>query len=462
MNNSAPTPGYNLYPYPTARPRTRNDDNYWNTRRFSPSIQIPLPVPMTGPVHASNNPEYFNSNATALAPALEYYSSQYRQSMTSHPSLNLPSYVLPYTYNQPLNYPAKKIPWNFEKIRFLSEGSFGKVYLVRERLSGFIYALKTVRKVKPERGRSGRSHAEQSFIERNILASVRHPYIVKLYYTLQDDRDLHFVFEYASGGELHTFIDNYGHLDQYGSAFYASELVLALHYLHTEFGVVHRDLKTENCLIDRDGHLLLADFGLSKILRKDQRCKSLVGTVGFIAPEILQGREYDFPSDWWSLGIVVFHLLTGHLPFKGDNWEEYLNRIWSTKFLDYPPHVPENAKDFCNKLLEPNPRRRWGANIEGVKTHPFFRNIDWKKMESRDYSLTPPIVVNSHVHSEPISVAEHLRLNAPNSNPSNSNVYSPAVDNDNSDPFRGFSFDHTRIYNNGPAHDTVYELNPKN
>jgi serine/threonine protein kinase len=177
-------------------------------------------------------------------------------------------------------------------------------------------------------------------------------------------------------------------------AFYIAELVLALSHLHQNIGVVYRDLKPENCLLDADGHLLLTDFGLSKVSSEGSRCSSLLGTPGYMAPEVLigDGSEYGAEVDWWGVGILAFELLTGNLPFEGNSPEKVKQKIQKRK-LQLPSYLSGDAKDFIIRLLRKEPRRRLGYNLSKdlstIKRHRFFRKIDWVRLEARD--IPPPI-----------------------------------------------------------------------
>lgn len=172
--------------------------------------------------------------------------------------------------------------------------------------------------------------------ERDILESVRHPYIVRLFYAMQDHEKLYLILEYAQGGELFTYLANQVMLSEDTVAFYLAEMILALYHLHVNVGVVYRDLKPENCLLDKEGHLVLTDFGLSKVATdSDSSCKTILGTPEYMAPEILQGEEYDYAVDWWSLGAVAYDLLTGIPPFPGNDYKSILQRFGELSALTF-------------------------------------------------------------------------------------------------------------------------------
>lgn len=234
---------------------------------------------------------------------------------------------------------------------------------------------------------------DQTKAERTILESVRHPFVVKLYYAFQDHEKLYLILEYAQGGELFLHLATEKMFSEDVAAFYLASLVLALSHLHLNAGVVYRDLKPENCLLDAEGHLLLTDFGLSKVKTDDSACRSFLGTPEYMAPEILQGKEYDAAVDWWSLGALGVDLLTGSPPFTGNNNKKITEKILKQK-LTLPYYLSSDAKDLLMKLLRKEPSKRLGTNLVKdlpiIKKHRFFRKINWDLLEKRQ--LPPPIV----------------------------------------------------------------------
>lgn len=230
---------------------------------------------------------------------------------------------------------------------------------------------------------------EQTKTERAILESVnRHPFIVKLFYAFQDHEKLYLMLEYAEGGELFTHLAQERMFPEEKASFYMAEMVLALEHLHRNLGVVYRDLKPENCLLDAEGHLLLTDFGLSKVaVDDDDTCKSMLGTVEYMAPEVVQGHKYGFAVDWWSLGALGFDLLTGAPPFQANNHAKILEKIVKSKLV-MPYFLGPDAKDLLTRLLRKEPSKRLGANMPKdmliLKKHRFFRRIDWVKLAKRE------------------------------------------------------------------------------
>ncbi|KAF5867238.1 serine/threonine protein kinase psk1 [Aspergillus alliaceus] len=281
---------------------------------------------------------------------------------------------------------------DFEPLLCLGKGSFGTVLLVRHALTGKLYAQKQFRKASIT---VHKKLVEQTKTERMILESVnRHPFVVKLFYAFQDHEKLYLILEYAQGGELFTHLAMERMFDEDAAAFYMAEMVLALEHLHQNVGVIYRDLKPENCLLDHEGHLLLTDFGLSKISASDDdRCNSSLGTIEYMAPEVIQGKPYGKACDWWSLGALAYDLLTGSPPFKANNHAKLQEKILKQK-LPLPYFLGPDAKDLLTRLLRKDPAKRLGyhmpKDLQTIKNHRFFRKIDWKALTRRE--VTPPII----------------------------------------------------------------------
>lgn len=280
---------------------------------------------------------------------------------------------------------------DFEPLRCLGKGSFGTVILVRQKSTGKLYAQKQFKKASLI---VGKQLVDQTKTERAILESInRHPFVVKLFYAFQDHEKLYLILEYAQGGELFTRMLTERMFPEDTAAFYMAEMVLALEHLHHNVGVVYRDLKPENILLDSEGHLLLTDFGLSKVaVDGHHRCRSMTGTLEYMAPEVLQQESYGTAVDWWSFGILGYDLLTGGSPFRASCDTKIKDKILRQK-LHFPFYMSSDARDLLTRLLRKDPRKRLGTHMpkdmETMKKHRFFRKIDWKKLEARE--IEPPI-----------------------------------------------------------------------
>jgi len=267
---------------------------------------------------------------------------------------------------------------NFEQLNLLGAGTFGRVHKVRNIITKKEYAMKVLSKsVMKLRN------------EVDILMSISHPFIIRLYKTYVDKRNVYLLME-LSGGEFFNLLRVMGRLDKEATRFYAAEMVLVLEYLH-ERSIVYRDLKPENILLDDEGHIKVCDFGFAKVV--EDRTWTLCGTPEYIAPEVIMGKGHDKAVDWWALGILIFEMFAGHPPFYGDHPFEIYEKICEGYYV-FPPHFYEEIKDLVLKLLSPAKTRRLG-NLRGgtndVKSHPFFDGINWEALASRAIKCPLPL-----------------------------------------------------------------------
>ncbi|EPS71542.1 hypothetical protein M569_03217, partial [Genlisea aurea] len=305
---------------------------------------------------------------------------------------------------------------DFEIIKPISRGAFGRVFLARKRATGDLFAIKVLRKADMIR----KNAVESILAERDILIALRNPFVVRFFYSFTCRENLYLVMEYLNGGDLFSLLRNLGCLEEDVARIYIAEVVLALEYLHS-LNVIHRDLKPDNLLIGPDGHLKLTDFGLSKVglinrtsdlsgpsaflgddkLKAAESCAketenrkkhSVVGTPDYLAPEILLGMGHGATADWWSVGVILFELLVGIPPFNAENPLQIFNNIINR---DIPwPKIPEEmsceAYDLINKLLTENPCQRLGAvGASEVKRHSFFRDINWDTLQKQKATFIP-------------------------------------------------------------------------
>ncbi|PTB66006.1 serine/threonine protein kinase, AGC family [Trichoderma citrinoviride] len=272
---------------------------------------------------------------------------------------------------------------DFDLLTLVGKGSFGKVMQVRKKDTGRIYAIKTIRKAKI----ITRSEVTHTLAERSVLAQINNPFIVPLKFSFQSPEKLYFVLAFVNGGELFYHLSKEGRFDINRSRFYTAELLCALECLHG-FNVIYRDLKPENILLDYQGHIALCDFGLCKLEMKDEdSTNTFVGTPEYLAPELLKGEGYGKTVDWWTLGVLLYEMLTGLPPFYDENTNEMYRKILTAP-LNFPGYdvVPPAARDLLTKLLERDPSKRLGVNgSTEIKSHPFFHGIDWKKLLQRKY-----------------------------------------------------------------------------
>ena len=281
------------------------------------------------------------------------------------------------------NQPGKLSIDNFELLKLVGRGSFGKVMQVRKKDTNRIYAIKIIRKAKI----ISLSEVTHTLAERSILAQINNPFIVPLKFAFQSPEKLYFVLAFVNGGELFYHLSNEGRFDVSRSRLYIAEILCALECLHG-FNVIYRDLKPENILLDYQGHIALCDFGLCKLEMKDEdRTNTFCGTPEYLAPELLLAQDYNKTVDWWTLGVLLYEMLTGLPPF----YDKVVNDMYR-KILHEPLHFPDEdvvppvARDLLTKLLNRNPAERLGANGSAeIKSHPFFDPIDWRKLLQRKY-----------------------------------------------------------------------------
>jgi len=273
----------------------------------------------------------------------------------------------------------------FEQSVTLGTGTFGRVYLVRHKPTDKYYAMKTLKKTEVVRLKQ----VEHINSEKQILSSIRHPFIVNLYRSFQDEKYLFMLLEYVIGGEMFLHLRRAGRFSNEVTRFYAAEIVLALEYLHS-LNIVYRDLKPENLLIDQQGHIKITDFGFSK--RVEDRTWTLCGTPEYLAPEIIQSKGHGKAVDWWALGILIFEMLAGYPPFYDDNPFGIYEKILGGR-IQFPAHFDPNAKDLIRKLLAADRTRRLG-NLKGgaadIKNHKWFRGVDWEQLYQK--KIVAPII----------------------------------------------------------------------
>jgi len=274
---------------------------------------------------------------------------------------------------------------DFELLKVIGKGNFGKVMLVRMKGTEEIYAMKMLSKQRIIE----RNEIEHTMAECRILQRLRHPFLVNLHYAFQTEDKLYLILDFVNGGELFFHLTRETRFKEERVKFYAAEILLGLEYLHNA-GVLYRDLKLENLLLTSEGHIVLTDFGLSKqgLDGTDARTATFCGTPEYMAPEMLSGKPYGKAVDWWSFGSLLFEMLTGLPPFYSRDIQEMYRRI-VTERLQFPPYVSDTARSIIYGLLEKDPSRRT-ADPETLKEHPFFDGIDWDMLYRK--RIPPPFV----------------------------------------------------------------------
>ncbi|CAL8308989.1 unnamed protein product [Gadus morhua 'NCC'] len=329
---------------------------------------------------------------------------------------------------------------NFELLKVLGTGAYGKVFLVRKTSGhdeGQLYAMKVLKKAAIVQKAKTTEHTRT---ERQVLEHIRQsPFLVTLHYAFQTHSKLHLILDYVSGGEMFTHLYQRDHFSEEEVRVYIGEIILALEHLH-KLGIVYRDIKLENILLDSDGHIVLTDFGLSKEFLEEERERtySFCGTIEYMAPEIIRGKAgHGMCVDWWSLGILMFELLTGASPFTLEGERNSQSEV-SKRILRCDPPFPSIiepvAQDLLKKLLVKDPHRRLGSGPRGaqdIKAHPFFKGLSWAELAEK--KVASPFKPELKNELDTGNFAEEFTGMDP--------VYSPAVTPPSTDRlFQGYSF----------------------
>ncbi|XP_057710629.1 protein kinase C theta type isoform X2 [Corythoichthys intestinalis] len=288
-----------------------------------------------------------------------------------------------YLYDVPESDRPKFSFDDFVLHKMLGKGSFGKVFLAELKKSAQFFAIKALKKDVVLMD----DDVECAMVERRVLSLAwENPFLTHLHCTFQTEENLFFVMEYLNGGDLMFHIQSCHKFDLHRSTFYAAEIVCGLQFLHSR-GIVYRDLKLDNVLLDCEGHIKIADFGMCKEnMSEEARTSTFCGTPDYIAPEILLGQKYNSSVDWWSFGVLLYEMLVGQSPFRGRDEEELFQSI-RTDDPAYPRWLTRDAKDILIRLFVREPEERLGVK-GNIRSHGFFGATDWTALEQR--KVTPP------------------------------------------------------------------------
>ncbi|KAL3973860.1 tensin [Sarotherodon galilaeus] len=284
---------------------------------------------------------------------------------------------------------------DFDLIRVIGRGSYAKVLLVRLKKNEQMYAMKVVKKELV--------HDDEDIdwvqTEKHVFEQAStNPFLVGLHSCFQTESRLFLVIEYVNGGDLMFHMQRQRKLPEEHARFYAAEICIALNFLH-EKGIIYRDLKLDNVLLDHEGHIKLTDYGMCKEgIRPGDTTSTFCGTPNYIAPEILRGEDYGFSVDWWALGVLMFEMMAGRSPFDiitdnpDMNTEEYLFQVILEKPIRIPRSLSVKAAGVLKGFLNKDPKERLGCQVQtgftDIKSHTFFRSIDWEQLEKKE--VTPP------------------------------------------------------------------------
>lgn len=357
---------------------------------------------------------------------------------------------------------------SFEKLRLLGKGDVGKVYLVREKQSNRLYAMKVLNK----REMIERNKIKRALAEQEILATSNHPFIVTLYHSFQSRDYLYLCMEYCMGGEFFRALQTREtkSICESDARFYAAEVTAALEYLHL-MGFIYRDLKPENILLHQSGHIMLSDFDLSKQNERAKnpgvsfghksgtvmggmhlsstegpsidtkacidgfRTNSFVGTEEYIAPEVIRGKGHTSAVDWWTLGILIYEMLYGTTPFKGSDRKKTFANVLKrdVKFPDSRYPISSNCKSLIRKLLIKDEEKRLGSKTGAseIKNHAFFKNTQWALLRHQKPPMIPVLTKSTKKYEKPPPIDDE-------ENEAKLQV-SKIKDDDDNDPFASFN-----------------------
>ena len=289
--------------------------------------------------------------------------------------------------------------FDYESLAIIGRGAFGEVHVCRNKKTKEIVAIKKIKKsVLLQKNQIKHTRDEQDF-----LSKIKSDWIVELKYSFQEGDFLYLIMEYLPGGDLMNLFIKKDTLTEEEAKFYICEIILAIESIHN-LNCIHRDIKPDNILIDKKGHIKLSDFGLAKIAdnifkediinykgNKHNRNFSCVGTAYYVAPEVLNKKGYGKEIDWWSLGIIFYEMIFGYAPFCSKHTNDVCYKVLHfEKFLKFPENIKisDNAKDLIIKLIT-NSNLRLGKNgSEEIKSHPFFKGINWNKIKE----MKPPFI----------------------------------------------------------------------
>jgi len=294
---------------------------------------------------------------------------------------------------------------DYESLTIVGRGAFGEVHVCREIKTGNIVAIKKIKKdLLAKKNQIFHVRNEQLF-----MSKAKSPWIVDLKASFQEDDFLYLVMEFLPGGDFMNLLIKKNKLTEEEAKFYTAEIILAVESIH-KLDCIHRDIKPDNILIDKNGHIKLSDFGLAKVSdklyeknttkdgdfnpkkRTHKKLYSCVGTAYYVAPEVLNKKGYGQEIDWWSVGVIFFEMLVGYAPFCAQDTQEVCFKILNhEKYLEVPSDVTlsKEATDLINRMISDSDKRLGKNGADEIKAHPFFKDVDWEHIRE---TMKPPFV----------------------------------------------------------------------
>ncbi|EHK41205.1 hypothetical protein TRIATDRAFT_164264, partial [Trichoderma atroviride IMI 206040] len=394
-------PGHDSQNLPSISNLINSPQNDGSTNGYAPS---PSPYQTSAPVMADSNAQ----QQQHLPSEMQLDPPQQQQQQQAVPQQQQPQQHQPQQQTQQQQHPpqqphhghsvslsqprvtkGKYSLGDFEILRTLGTGSFGRVHLVQSKHNQRFYAVKVLKKAQVVKMKQ----VEHTNDERRMLSDVKHPFLITLWGTFQDWKNLYMVMDFVEGGELFSLLRKSGRFPNPVAKFYAAEATLALEYLHSK-NIIYRDLKPENLLLDRHGHLKITDFGFAK--RVPDKTWTLCGTPDYLAPEVVSNKGYNKSVDWWSLGILIYEMLCGYTPFwdSGSPMRIYENILRGK--VKYPAYINPDAQNLLERLITADLTKRLGNLFGGsqdVKNHPWFAEVTWDRLARKDIDApyTPPV-----------------------------------------------------------------------
>lgn len=271
---------------------------------------------------------------------------------------------------------------DFEPIKTVGTGHFGRVVFAQHKPSKKYYALKILEKTKV----ISSNQLQHVKNEKRILQCVHFPFLVTLKYNFKDNANLYMALDFIPGGEMFSHLQTCRKFNENMARFYTSQVVLSFEYLHN-LGIIYRDLKPENLLLDSKGYLKITDFGFAKKI-DNRRTWTRCGTTEYLAPEVVLRKGYSYSVDWWTVGILLYEMTNGQPPFRDKNPEDVYTKIIAGK-VSFPTHMGRTLRSIISELLKIDVTKRLGSKtsngVDDVKRHPFFHNIDWMAMLQKKY-----------------------------------------------------------------------------